>query len=123
LVRNPERLNLSSQENVKIHQGDLLDPSSLRVSLEGIEVAYYLVHSMADGVQGYIERDHLAADHFGTAAREAGVRRIIYLGGWGTDKSSPALEPGSMWVISCASQVPTTVCAVSSSAQAACHSR
>ena len=94
LVRNPEKLKFNKRENVEIRQADLLDPTSLRPVMNGVEVAYYLVHSMADGVRGYIERDHLAAEHFGSAAREAGVQRIIYLGGLGEpDKSiSPHLE-------------------------------
>ena len=94
LVRNSERLKVNFRDQVEIRQGDLLDPTSLHQVMQGIDVAYYLVHSMADGVRGYIERDHLAAHHFSTAAREAGVGRIIYLGGLGeSDKSiSPHLE-------------------------------
>ena len=94
LVRNPEKLKFNKWENVEVRQADLLDPTSLRPVMNGVEVAYYLVHSMADGVRGYIERDHLAAEQFGSAAREAGVQRIIYLGGLGEpDKSiSPHLE-------------------------------
>lgn len=94
LVRNPERLKGHWGENVEIRQGDLLDPVSLPRLMQGIEVAYYLVHSMADGVHGFIERDYAAAENFGTAAREAGVKRIIYLGGLGeSDKFiSPHLE-------------------------------
>src|SRR4030042_98766 len=88
LVRNSERLKVNFRDQVEIRQGDLLDPTSLHQVMQGIDVAYYLVHSMADGVRGYIERDHLAAHHFSTAAREAGVGRIIYLGGLGaSDKS------------------------------------
>jgi uncharacterized protein YbjT (DUF2867 family) len=62
--------------------------------MEKIEVAYYLIHSMADGVQGYIHRDRQAAKNFALAACEAGVRRIIYLGGLGdcAKSISPHLE-------------------------------
>jgi uncharacterized protein YbjT (DUF2867 family) len=94
LVRKPERLILRTQGDVKIQQGDLLDPASLVTAFEGIDVAYYLVHSMADGVKGYIERDHRAAFNFGLAAEEAGLQRIIYLGALGNCNKviSPHLE-------------------------------
>jgi len=83
LVRSPERLNGQRWESVEIRQADLLNPTSLGGVMQGIEVAYYLVHSMADGVQGFIERDYSAAENFGAAAKAAGVKRIIYLGGLG----------------------------------------
>ncbi len=94
LVRNPERLNGHTWEDVEIRRGDLLDLTSLQTVMQGAEVAYYLVHSMADGVHGFIERDYTAAGNFAAAARQAGVKRIIYLGGLGErDKSiSPHLE-------------------------------
>ena len=94
LVRDPARLNNQRWENVEIRQADLLDLDSLHGVMQGVEVAYYLVHSMADGVHGFIERDYTAAENFAAAAREAGVKRIIYLGGLGEcDKFiSPHLE-------------------------------
>jgi uncharacterized protein YbjT (DUF2867 family) len=94
LVRNPERLNDHTWENVEIRRGDLLDLASLHPAMLGIDVAYYLVHSMADGVSGFIERDYTAAENFAAAAQQASVKRIIYLGGLGErDKSlSPHLE-------------------------------
>jgi uncharacterized protein YbjT (DUF2867 family) len=64
---------------------DLLDPSSLSRALEGIEVAYYLAHSMAAGERGFAERDRQAARNFAQAAQRAGVSRIVYLGGLGED--------------------------------------
>jgi uncharacterized protein YbjT (DUF2867 family) len=94
LVRNTERLNGHRFKNVEIRQGDLLNPDSLKGVMQDVEVAYYLVHSMADGVHGYIARDHTAASNFGDVAKAAGVKRIIYLGGLGKcDKFiSPHLE-------------------------------
>jgi uncharacterized protein YbjT (DUF2867 family) len=94
LVRNPERLDGHRFKNAEIRMGDLLNLDSLDGVMQGVEVAYYLVHSMAGGVHGYIERDHTAADNFGVAARKAGLKRIIYLGGLGeSDKFiSPHLE-------------------------------
>jgi uncharacterized protein YbjT (DUF2867 family) len=83
LVRRPEKLPPGSWEDAEIRQADLLDLDSLAPAMRGIQVAYYLVHSMADGTHGYVERDHAAAEHFGEAARQAGIERIIYLGGLG----------------------------------------
>ncbi len=62
---------------------DLLDPATLPAALEGIDTAYYLAHSMAGGEKGFELRDLRAARWFGRAAREAGVRHIVYLGGLG----------------------------------------
>jgi uncharacterized protein YbjT (DUF2867 family) len=68
----------------EVVQGDVLDPGSLDRALAGVEVAYYLVHSM--GSHGnYHEKDRLAARNFGEAAQRAGVRRIAYLGGLAND--------------------------------------
>ena len=68
--------------DVEIVAGDLGDASVLPAVLEGIDVAYYLVHSMAEG-GAFRERDRLMAEAFSRAARQAGVGRIVYLGGLG----------------------------------------
>jgi uncharacterized protein YbjT (DUF2867 family) len=80
LARRPDSLDRHAGRDVEVVQGDLLDPGSLGPAFAGIEMAYYLVHSMGSG-PGYAELDRQAADAFGAAARRAGVRRIIYLGG------------------------------------------
>lgn len=66
--------------------GDVDDPASLRAALDGIDVAYYLVHSLGD--DDFERRDAEAARGFGTVAAEAGVERIVYLGGLGDDDGS-----------------------------------
>jgi uncharacterized protein YbjT (DUF2867 family) len=53
--------------------------------MQGVDVAYYLIHSMSDSRKDFAASDRIAAKTFGDAAREAGVRRIIYLGGLGED--------------------------------------
>jgi uncharacterized protein YbjT (DUF2867 family) len=83
LVRNPIRLHARCRDQVEICQADLLDPRSLPDVVQGIDVAYYLVHSMADGVHGYIERDYSAARNFAEALRASSVKHIIYLGALG----------------------------------------
>jgi uncharacterized protein YbjT (DUF2867 family) len=62
---------------------DLLDPGTLPAALEGVDVAFYLAHSMAGGERGFVERDTRAARSFAQAARQAGVDHIVYLGGLG----------------------------------------
>ncbi len=83
LARQPTALASRVSPTTEVVAGDLFDPASLDRALAGIDVAYYLVHSM--GAHGdYREKDRVAARNFGDAAREAGVRRIVYLGGLAT---------------------------------------
>ena len=83
LARHPAALAARVSRTTDVVAGDLLDPVSLDRALAGIEVAYYLVHSM--GAHGdYFEMDRVAARNFGAAARRAGVRRIVFLGGLAT---------------------------------------
>ena len=90
LARHPEAVRERAGPGVEVAVGDVLDRASLDAALAGVEVAYYLVHSM--GSTGpFEEADRQAAANFGAAAREAGVRRIVYLGGLGRDDS--ALSP------------------------------
>jgi len=65
---------------VELVEADALRPESLAAALAGVEVAYYLVHSMASG-PGFPTLERRAADHFREAAAAAGVQRIVYLGG------------------------------------------
>jgi uncharacterized protein YbjT (DUF2867 family) len=89
LVRSPEKLrgSLFAEEEIEIAKGDLLQGETLDPTLEGIEVAYYLVHSMGGRTIGenkiFAERDRVAAKNFTRAADKAGVSRVIYLGGLG----------------------------------------
>lgn len=81
LVRDPARLKGRPWlDRVKAVQGDVLSPDGLPDALRGIDAAYYLIHSLGGG-DGYAERDLKAARAFARAAKTAGVRRIIYLGG------------------------------------------
>lgn len=69
-------------KKVDIAVGDVLDPSSLDGALAGVDTAYYLIHSMG-GNGKFSRRDIQAAQNFSRAAADAGVQRIIYLGGLG----------------------------------------
>jgi uncharacterized protein YbjT (DUF2867 family) len=83
LARDPERLSGRSwSDSVAVHRGDVLEMDSLLPAMAGVESAYYLIHSMMAG-SGFHERDQRAAINFSRAAQQAGVRRIIYLGGLG----------------------------------------
>jgi uncharacterized protein YbjT (DUF2867 family) len=79
-ARNLEVLEARDWHEVECVAADALVPASLERALEGVDTAYYLVHSMAAG-RGFGALDREAATHFGQAAARAGVRRIVYLGG------------------------------------------
>ena len=64
--------------------GDVGDRGTLAAAMKDCEVAYYLVHSLSE--QDFARKDARAAQDFGSAAADAGVRRIIYLGGLGDDR-------------------------------------
>jgi lipocalin/uncharacterized protein YbjT (DUF2867 family)/ligand-binding SRPBCC domain-containing protein len=85
MVRQPGQLQTTAP-TTEIAQGDCLDEASLDRALVGVQCAYYLVHSMGRG-SDFADVDRRAAGNFARAARRAGVRRIIYLGGL-TDNGS-----------------------------------
>jgi uncharacterized protein YbjT (DUF2867 family) len=84
LARHPERADDLREAGCEVRRADVLEPETLGPALEGVDVAYYLVHSMGRGSDGdFAERDKQAAGNFADAAAAAGVRRIVYLGGLG----------------------------------------
>lgn len=92
LVRRPDHLRPRTHPTTEIVGGDVLDRASLASALRDVDTAYYLVHSMSSG-DDFEEQDRRAAENFGSAARDAGVRRIVYLGGLGSgDDLSPHLR-------------------------------
>jgi uncharacterized protein YbjT (DUF2867 family) len=88
LVRKAGRIRAAGRTEVVL--GDVMDPASLGRAMEGVHTAYYLIHSMADN-ETFAEADRTAARKFGDAARTAGVKRIVYLGGLG-DSNAPLSE-------------------------------
>ena len=84
LVRDSSRIQGRGWDKVTVFEGDVLNYESILPALEGVEVAYYLIHSMTAG-EGFPERDIQAAANFGRAAKEQGVKRIIYMSGLGSD--------------------------------------
>ncbi|WP_440988275.1 NAD(P)H-binding protein [Haloarchaeobius baliensis] len=83
LVRDPTRYD--APDDVTVVRGDLLEPESLSTAFEGVDAAYYLVHSMQSG-KDFEDRDRRAARHFVDAADAAGVSRVVYLGGLGEER-------------------------------------
>lgn len=86
LARRPEAI--APRAGLEIVPGDVLDEEAVQRVLEGVDVAYYLVHAMSSP-DSFEELDRRAATIFAEAARNAGVRRIVYLGGLG---SGPGLS-------------------------------
>ncbi|ETA03111.1 SDR family oxidoreductase [Frankia sp. B2] len=83
MTRDPVRLrDIPWAVRAEVVRADARDPESLRSALDGIEVAYYLIHSIDSGGD-FSAVDRRAANAFAAAARAADVRRIVYLGGLG----------------------------------------
>ncbi len=80
LVRDTDRYE--GPADVELFGGDILEHGSFEAAFEGVDAAYYLIHSMYAGPD-FEERDRLAARNFADAASAAGVDRVIYLGGLG----------------------------------------
>jgi len=87
MARKPEYLRARVGDGSEIVAGDVTKPETLTPALEGVDTAYYLIHSMGSG-QDFEDQDRLAARNFAQAAKENGVRRIVYLGGLGEQDES-----------------------------------
>lgn len=112
VARNPGRLDGRPwRDQVEVAEADVGELEQVRAALEGVDVAYYLVHALGSG-QRFESKDRATALTFARAAREAGVRRIVYLGGLVPrgEVLSPHLESRTeVGEILLASGVPTTV--------------
>ena len=85
LARTPPKLSgMEWRDRVEVTKGDVTDAASLEQAMDGIEVAFYLIHSMGES-DSFAEVDRKAAAGFREAAERAGVARIVYLGGLGAD--------------------------------------
>lgn len=94
LARNPAKLDdVPWRDRAEVVRGDLGDVDSLSTAFDGIDVVYYLVHSMG-AVKDFAGEEARAVDNVVTAARQAGVRRVVYLSGLHPDggKLSTHLE-------------------------------
>jgi uncharacterized protein YbjT (DUF2867 family) len=85
LARTPEKLDAEPwRGDVEVLRGDVTEPGSLGAAFTGIDVVYYLVHSIGAGAR-WEARDREAARNTAQAAATAGVRQLVYLGGLGDD--------------------------------------
>ncbi|MHC4847537.1 MAG: SDR family oxidoreductase [Planctomycetota bacterium] len=82
LARRPEILRARVAEGTRVVEGDVRDEASLTRAMQGVDVAYYLVHSLA-GKTDLVDAETDAARNFAACAAAAGVQRIVYLGGLG----------------------------------------
>lgn len=112
MARRPGRLrDREWYDQVEVVDADASDADQAAAALEGVSVAYYLIHSLGSG-RRFESRDRHTARTFGTAARTAGVDRIVYLGGlYPADEELSAHLDSRKEVgeILLASGVPTTV--------------
>lgn len=93
LVRDRDRAAGLAALGCEVREGNVLQPWSLQGAGTGIEVAYYLVHSMGRGKRGdYRAKDVEAARAFAAMARREGVDRVVYLGGLGDQPRSEHLR-------------------------------
>ncbi|MGD8150008.1 NAD(P)H-binding protein [Ornithinimicrobium sp. Y1694] len=110
LTRSASGLPAEWKERVEVVEGDAGEARDLERALADVDVAYYLIHSM-DGQGDFVERDRRLAEAFGSAAKEAGVGRIVYLSGLHPDGelSSHLASRVEVGEILMASGVPTAV--------------
>jgi uncharacterized protein YbjT (DUF2867 family) len=81
LARNPDKLaDRPWRDRVEVARGDLGDPDSLRQAFDGCDIVYYLVHSMGTS-KDFVAAEAESARNVVTAAKQAGVKRLVYLGG------------------------------------------
>ena len=86
MTRDASNITGKFPRRVNVVEADALNVASLGLALHGIDVAYYLIHSLNAGEQRFRSKDMEAARNFATAAKTAGVKRVIYLGGLGDPK-------------------------------------
>jgi uncharacterized protein YbjT (DUF2867 family) len=86
LVRNVRKVSPALAGAIEIVEGDIFDRKSVERALDGIDVAYYLVHSMSS--RDFRERDRLSATIFRDACILKSVRRIIFFGGLGVKETA-----------------------------------
>ncbi|MDJ0923166.1 MAG: SDR family oxidoreductase [Acidimicrobiia bacterium] len=87
MVRDWESLTLDPwRDRVEVATADARDPDSLDAALDGCDAAYFLIHSMKGSGRRFAEEGRRTAENFRDAAHRAGVGRIVYLGGLGSEE-------------------------------------
>ena len=92
LVRDRRKASDLEDAGFELHEGDVLDRESLKVAGEGVDIAYYLIHSMGRGANGndFAARERKAARAFAEMTPPEGVDRVAYLVGLGGDQAKSA---------------------------------
>lgn len=90
LVRDRAKARALAERGCELWEGDVTDAQTLEGAGADVDVAYFLVHSMAGG-GGFEERERQGARNFARMAKREGVRRVIYLGGLGDESTSKHL--------------------------------
>jgi uncharacterized protein YbjT (DUF2867 family) len=80
-ARSRERVAAAGVRLDDLVLGDAVSGAGLARALDGADAAYYLIHSMEGPAGAFAEQERRSAGRFATAARAAGVRRVVYLGG------------------------------------------
>src|SRR3954462_2651042 len=96
--RTGSRARRLERTGVELHEGDVLDPASLRGAGRDVDVAYYLIHTMGRGGGGdFVAGERAAAASFARMAQAEGIDRVVYLGGLGDRRQSKHLpsRPGT----------------------------
>lgn len=91
MARRPEYLRAKAADSTEVVAGDVIQPQTLPAAMRDIDTAFYMIHSMGTG-SDFEKEDRRAAEAFAKAAKDAGVRQIVYLGGLGSGKLSPHLH-------------------------------
>lgn len=91
IARKPDYLKSRVSSDTEVVEGDLLKPETLENTFKDVDVAFYLVHLMA-AKDSFEEKESKAAQNFAAAAKNAGIKRIVYLGGLG-EESEGKLSP------------------------------
>ncbi len=93
LARHPDRLrDFPWVDQIEIAAGDAGDPESLSAAMQGVSVAYYLLHSLQEGKELEFEESRIA-ENFAQCAKEAKIKRIVYLGGLAPDLPITEMSP------------------------------
>ncbi len=90
-MRDPAKASALEARGAELHVGDVTDAGSLAGAGRHLDVAYFLVHSMAGG-EGFAAREREGALNFARMAKREGVERVVYLGGLGEDSTSKHLQ-------------------------------
>ncbi|MDY6999238.1 MAG: NAD(P)H-binding protein [Actinomycetota bacterium] len=113
MARTPAKLDRAAwRDRVEVVRGDLTEPDSLTAAFADIDVVYYLVHSMGTSRGDFVAEEARSARNVAAAAKRAGVRRIVYLGGLhppGTELSRHLASRVEVGEILLASSVETIV--------------